>query len=886
MACGLVCVRLQPVRLLPEGSPLKAHALPFAALLLSGTAIAETGRLPDGVVPQHYAITVEPDAKALRFRGSNTITVDLLRPTRTLTLHAADLAIESASVDGRAAAFATDAKAQTLTVTVPRTLPRGRHTLAFRYTGRISQAASGLFALDYKTPDGTPARMLATQFEAPDARRFAPMWDEPALKATFALEAVVPQGETAFSNMPAIARQPAPGGKTRWRFATSPKMSSYLLFFGSGDVERATARAGATEIGVITRRGVTGQGRYALDASTRLLGYFNDYFAQPYPLPKMDMIAGPGSSQFFGAMENWGAILYFEPILLLDPQLQTENQRQDVFNTVAHEMAHQWFGNLVTMQWWDDLWLNEGFATWLAGKVTGDLNPDWNIDAQTAASSLPGAINLDARATTHPIVRPVRTVDEISEAFDGITYQKGAAVIRMLEGAVGKDAFREGVRRYMARHKYGNTTTDDLWREVSAAAGRDVKPMMDSFTRQGGVPLIRASEPVCAGGNTQIALSQSRFALDAGSRGPQTWLVPLNLGGARTPGATLVTVSGAAPVQATVPGCDPLLIVNKGQTSYTRVAYAPEHLRRLTEGFASLPLVDQVGLMANTRQLADSGDATLEPLFAMIDRLNAATDPTVWSLALDHLTGLDRLLSDGPVRDAFHARALRALAPVLAAIGPRPAAGEPAQRAVLREDLLPRMGEWGDAATIAAARANAAAALSDAPGLSGAELQATLAILGSSADAATFDRIRQAAREERHPVKQAALYRTLAANNDPALATRALELALGEEAPVPVRASIISRVAERHPALAFDFAVAHRAAIQALLEESSRVAFIPRLAGRSGDLALAKRVREYGAAHVPAGSGNAVERTAAAIETRAAQMAQHRAAIERWATGR
>ena len=382
-------------------------------------------------MPVAYDISVDPDGKALTFSGSETVTVDVARPTRTITLNAAELRITRASFDGAPATTAIDDAGQTLTVTLPRAAAKGRHQLSLAWTGVINKSAQGLFAIDYTNTDGSADRMLATQFEAPDARRFAPMWDEPSFKARFTLSTTAPTGQLAFSNMP-VDHADKGASVTTWHFKTSPVMSSYLLFLGMGDLERRTVRAGDVEIGVITRKGVSAQGDYALSQAQRLLTYYNTYFGQPYPLPKLDMIAGPGSSQFFGAMENWGAIFYFENELLFDPARATESNRQRIYTVVAHEMAHQWFGDLVTMAWWDDLWLNEGFASWMENKSSRDLNPTWEAGATAVSEDREGALGLDATAATHPIVRHVETVDQIGLAFDAITYQMGQALIDMM----------------------------------------------------------------------------------------------------------------------------------------------------------------------------------------------------------------------------------------------------------------------------------------------------------------------------------------------------------------------------------------------------------------------------------------------------------------------
>jgi hypothetical protein len=333
------------------------------------------GRLPSGIVPVHYDIRIEPDARALTFTGRAVIDVETKKPTEEITLNALDLEISSATLDRMGEAVVTlDPEAQVAKLAFRNTIQPGRHRLTLDYRGKIETTAVGLFAVDYDTEDG-PRRMLATQFEVADGRRFAPMWDEPSAKATFALEVLIPKGESAYSNMP-VASTHAEGEKQRIRFATSPRMSSYLLYLSVGDLERISQTIGGVDVGVVTRKGAGSSGRYALDAGIETLPWYNDYFGTPYPLPKLDMIAVPGSSQFFGAMENWGAIMYFEPVLLVDPRLSSQSDRKEVFVTVAHEIAHQWFGDLVTMYWWDDLWLNEGFATWMELKVESALHPE------------------------------------------------------------------------------------------------------------------------------------------------------------------------------------------------------------------------------------------------------------------------------------------------------------------------------------------------------------------------------------------------------------------------------------------------------------------------------------------------------------------------------
>ena len=414
---------------------LATAALAFAAPMHAAPAQhadtvdpAAPTQLPRTAVPHHYAITITPHSDQLTFDGTVAIDLDVVKPTTSIVLNAANLSVAKATLSGRGAPLpatvTSDAAAQTATFDFGRTVAPGPYRLTIDYSGKINTQANGLFALDYKNPQGVQKRAIFTQFEPADARRFIPSWDEPDYKATFDLTARVPAGEMAVSNMPAAASRPIGNGLKEVRFQTTPTMSSYLLFFGSGDFGRITKMAGKTETGIVMGRGNESKARTALDAEAQILPYYNQYFGTPFPLPKLDNVAGPGQSQFFSAMENWGAIFTFERVLLDDPAVTTERERQAIFGVEAHEMAHQWFGDLVTMAWWSDLWLNEGFASWMATKATQHFHPDWGAEFG-AVGAREGAMGQDSLHTTHPIVQDVRTVEQANQAFDAITYSKG-----------------------------------------------------------------------------------------------------------------------------------------------------------------------------------------------------------------------------------------------------------------------------------------------------------------------------------------------------------------------------------------------------------------------------------------------------------------------------
>lgn len=855
-------------------------ATALLAFSVSAPALAQ-GQLPTGVTPKSYDITIRPDAANLKFSGTQTVAVDVAKPTRTIVLNAAELTDVKATFDGRAVTdVKMDAAAQTLTLTLPTAATAGAHRIGFEWKGTINTSAAGLFAVDYPDAKGGEARMLATQFEAPDARRFAPMWDEPAYKAKFTLSVVAPDGQTAFSNMPAASVTKQGDGTSLYRFAETPVMSSYLLFMGMGDIERKTRKVGDVEIGVITRRGVSDQGDYALEAAAKLLPWYENYFGVKYPLPKLDMIAAPGSSQFFGAMENWGAILYFEPLLLFDPQRSAQTDRQAIFGVVAHEMAHQWFGNIVTMRWWDDLWLNEGFASWIGDKATGDLNPAWKMDVQTVANNKEAAIGLDARETTHPIIQPVRTPDQISEAFDAITYSKGQVVIGMLEKAAGPAQFRQGVQRYIKRYAYSNTVTDQLWAEVDAVAPTKISDIAHDFTLQAGVPMINVANPACAGGKGQAGLSQTRFALDASGKIPTTWRVPVAVG---NPGgaAQTLTVSGAKPQAVTTPACG-AIVANMGQGSYARVRYDAAAHDALVKRFGSLAAIDQVGIIGDDHALALAGDAPLDAYLAAVGATPADADPILWAVIAGQLTQIANRFTGTPIEAKLRAKVAAILAPPFRRVGFEKRAGEPPNDEALREVLVAALGANNDAQVAARARRDVAALRSNGAQIPAGIRRPILDAYATSATAADWEALRALAKAETNPLARSEYVQLLGAARDETLARRALALTLTDELTSPQKASLLVAVGRAHPELAFDFAVANLDAVYGFVEASSRSGYVVGLANGSTDPKMPAKVRAFAESKLDAGSRAPADRIVNGLTVRNAIRQRIEPAVTRW----
>jgi aminopeptidase N len=871
-----------------------------AAVLLAGSAgvavaqTAPTGPLPDSITsnlprsaaPLHYRIDVRPDAKKLTFTGTASITLRVFEATDTLTLNANELTIASARLSpegGKGAAVAltatVDADKEQVRFTAPKAIQPGTYRLEVAYSGKINTQANGMFALDY--PDarsGKTVRSLFTQFEAPDGRRFAPEFDEPAYKATFELSAVVPAGHMAVSNMPIVKTEPLAGGLKRVHFAQTPKMSSYLLFFATGDFERlAKKSANGVEVGIVAPAGSGEQGRFALDSLVDLLPFYDDYFGQKFPLPKLDDVAGPGQSQFFGAMENWGAIFSFNRDLLDDPAVRSPARIQRIYTVLAHETAHQWFGDLVTMDWWDDIWLNEGFASWMETKATDHFHPEW-FPLLDRVGGRESAMALDSFKTTHPIVQHMRTVEEVNQAFDTITYQKGEAVLSMLEAYAGADTWRDGIRAYMAKHKYGNTKTDDLWQAVESAGAPALTDIAHDFTTQPGIPLVRA-EATCRNGQTALTLTQGEFSRDRKDEvaaNPRRWRVPL-----------LVEAGDGEPVRAilqgsasmTVPGCG-AVVVNGGQLGYFRTLYSPAMLQKLQTALPSLKPIDQLGLVRDNLALASAGYQPGAPAYDLLAAVPANANPVVAETAVAMWSGLyDQLQSDAD-KAALAAELRKLWLPRLQSLGFDPRADEALVDTNLRATLIATLGKMGDATVLAEARGRFAKLASDPRALDGPLKTTWLNIVARNASAADWDLLNQLAASTKSATERAAYYELLGAARDRALAQKALDFALTGKAGT-TSAAIITSTAAANPELAFDFTVAHRAEVEALIDDSGKSQFYRRLVGSAVDPAMVGKLEQLRAS-LPADQQRPIDQALAALKERLESYPRTRAALHDW----
>ncbi|HEV2703614.1 MAG TPA: M1 family metallopeptidase [Steroidobacteraceae bacterium] len=829
--------------------------------------------LPDTVVPTHYDLEVTPDAAAATFTAVVRIVLEVKRATPDIAFNAADLTFSHVSLSGYAAvpSVSFDAPRQTAILHFPTALTPGQHVLTIRYSGRINSSGDGLFYIDYDDSHGR-GRALYTQFENSYARQFFPCWDEPNRKATITLTVTAPAADMAVSNMPIARTVKLAGGLARTTFQTTPRMSSYLLFLGVGDFERITRRVRGVLVGVVFKRGDATRARFALDTAAQVLAYCEDYFAIRYPLPKLDIISGPGRSQEFGAMENWGAIFGFDHYFLLDQGTATPDDELTTYSYVAHEIAHQWVGDLVTMDWWNDLWLNEGLAEWMQYKVTDHFHPEWDAWL-TAQDEREQALQLDARAGTHPVITPIANVLQADNAFDSITYGKGMSVVRMLERLMGERAFRTGLRRYLRDHAYRNAVSEDLWRELDRSASMPISRIAHEFTLQAGVPVIRVT------GAHGLRLDQGRFAAD-GSVTRTLWQVPVVV---QFPGgkAWQGIVSSAMPVELTQLSAAGAL-VNAGQSGYFRTQYAPDLIGPLSQRFHSLSPPDQMGLLLDAKALGLAGYEPLPDLLQLVRQVDSGVQPQIRSAVADTLGAIARFYHGLAGEPKFKAYARTVLNRMLANVGWKPLPGENAEIAPLRVSLIQELGELDDEAVTKHARELFAQERRDAVSFGSERHDPVLAVVAAHADPMVWAQIHMLAKAADNARAKDTLYELLASAHDGELARQTLQLTLGDEIAPTSRPAVLNAVAANHPELAFDFAVLHRDQVNSWLEPNSHDLYAAHLLARSADPAARDRLMTYIDAHVPAADRGPAEAVEALINYHIKLRAQQLPQIDAW----
>ena len=812
------------------------------------------GKLPKTVVPLDYDIALRPNVSALTFTGRESVSVRVTTGTSMIVLNTLGLHIAQASVDGHAvSSVVTDDKKQTTTLHLAAPVATGTHAIRLSFAGKIGEQPQGLFYTKFQTSGGERT-MLATQMESTDARRMFPSWDEPAFRATYRLQVSVPKTFDAVSNMPASSTTITGDTKTV-TFARTPKMASYLVVLCAGEFGYIQGVSDGVKVRVVAPKGREQNGRYALDAAERLLAYYDDYFGIKYPLPKLDLIAVPGG--FPGAMENWGGITFTQGDLLFDPAVQPDSAKEGIFQTVAHEMSHQWFGDLVTMAWWDNLWLNEGFADWMQTKATDHFNPDWHL-WQRVNGDVETAMATDGQMTTHPVQTPIEDETQADAAFDEITYQKGGAFIRMTEAYLGEAVFRDGIRQYMRANAYSNTTSANLYAALSAASHQDVATFAKAWTLDPGFPLVTADE-TCTNGRTSIALSQQRFFYEPDQTSSQLWQIPLRIAPALSPQGAQVTLMANKTQTVSAGPCDGPVLVNAGASGYFRVQYDATTSAALVNQIARLAPDDRVRVLADTQALVVAQKAPPGAFLQTVSNLGSDDNLAVWETTLSGLRRIADFEVGHPGLATFDAYRRSVLRPVFERIGGWAPSSSDAAVASLQQKLIEALGAAGDQEIIAQARVRYAKFRTDPASLPPNLRPAVLNVVGTYADAPTWDQMHAGIKQSKS-TEEALMYVTaLCHARDPELAQRCLEMSLNGDIPAeagPVNGlfdlvTVATRA--RQPQMSWAFYKANAPKLQEHFSEFEQVYIGTKLLPLFWNAAPQAELEAYIKAHMPPG---------------------------------
>jgi puromycin-sensitive aminopeptidase len=752
---------------------------------------AETGvqtndpyRLPRHIVPHRYELRLEPDLASATFAGRETIDLTIHQPTSTILMNALDLAISSAVIDGPgtqplAGAIELDASTQRCRLSFPRSLAPGAWRLHLTFNGTLNDQLRGFYRSTYQDQAGVTHTLAATQFEATDARRAFPCWDEPDFKAVFATTLVVDHALTAVSNT-RIAAESVTAGKKTVRFEDTITMSTYLVAFIVGRIESTSpVFVGQTPLRLWAVPGKQSLTRFGLDVAEASLKFFEDYYGIAYPGDKLDLLAIPDFAS--GAMENLGAITFRETALLVDERTATHGELERVADVVAHENAHMWFGDLVTMSWWNGLWLNEAFATFMEMLAVDAWKPEWKR-WETFAVSRAAAFAVDGLQSTRPIEYPVRAPKDADAMFDVLTYEKGASVLRMLEQHIGPTVFRDGVRDYLKTHAYGNADTKDLWISLGRVARQPVPELMDGLIFQPGFPLVTAERTP----DGALRLKQQRFTYLSSSSSPAAptaWHIPIEMRlsiGERTEHRRLLLTERETTVA--LPGGVTALFVNAGGQGFYRVRHDGPLLRQLIDaGLDRLAPIERFNLVSDAWATTVAGLMPLADYLRLTAHFKGERDKNVWTVLLDSFSFLNRIVTpvDRPALEAFVRDRVES---AVSDLGWDPRPGESDLVRQLRGELLGALGKLGnDPATQREAAERYRRHRTDPASVDPNILPALVAILAHTGDAARYEEFSTRYKTAATPQEERRYLFSLAGFQDPTLLSRTLARTIGGE---------------------------------------------------------------------------------------------------------
>ena len=674
-------------------------------------------RLSKFVSPTRYRLMIHPSHDHQSFSGEETIELTISKPAKVITLHSADLTItcamlvENKSRQDGVISYNHDEETATFTFSKP---VKGKCELELMFNGKITEKLAGFYRANY-THEGEKKTLATTQFEPVDARRAFPCFDEPAAKAVFDITLMVPKGQIAISNTYEVSQVRAErhsvsdslrhqvSGSLQAsdydivKFAPTPKMSTYLVVFIIGNFEYVEAKTkNGVRVRVFATPGKKHQSRYALDTAVKILEFYTEYFGIKYPLPVLDLIAVPDFP--VGAMENWGAVTYRETAVLIDPGHSSTAAKQRVTLVIAHELAHQWFGNLVTMEWWTQLWLNEGFASWIEFLAMDHIHPEWDMWEQFHTMDKADGLHLDALVNTHPIESVVNHPREISSLFDAVSYHKGASVIHMLHAYLGPKLFQKGLQHYLKKHAYQNTITKDLWDSFTRVSGVNVVKLMDYWITQPGFPIVLASLT-----SKTLTLSQDRFFSNPKSRfsTKKLWQIPVLIGQAGESKTTKFLLTKKSAKVALNKNSD-WILVNAKQAGFFRTLYSPELLAALHAPIATkeLSATDRLSILSDTFSAARAALTNTTPLLNLLSAYYHEENYNVWSEMAGVVNALDHMLHGKPCQKNLRAYACALYTPMLGKLGTQPKKTESHSDALLRAMIIGQLGRYGHRDTI------------------------------------------------------------------------------------------------------------------------------------------------------------------------------------------
>ncbi|KAG9511390.1 Puromycin-sensitive aminopeptidase, partial [Fragariocoptes setiger] len=674
-------------------------------------------RLPTTCKPLLYDVTLEPNLTDYTFIGQVSIELELqpTEPEKSIS----EIVLHANGLDFKDASFVADethqvkevilgSKTETAVLVFEKPIKAASGSLNISFTGTLNDKMRGFYRSKYTAANGQERYAAVTQFEATDARRAFPCWDEPAIKARFDVTLVVDDDRTALSNMNVVEETKNSNGKRVVKFATSPIMSTYLVACVVGEFDYVEGKCGDRPVRVYTPIGKKGRGEYALEVAVKSLPYYEDYFGIEYPLPKMDLIAIPDFAA--GAMENWGLVTYRETCLLVDPSQTSTDRKQYIALVVAHELAHQWFGNLVTMEWWTHLWLNEGFASFMEFLCVDQIFPEYDIWTQFVTDSYSKALELDALDNSHPIEVPVNHPSEIDEIFDDISYNKGASVIRMLHKYISDECFRSGMKSYLNKFAFKNAKTEDLWEALEKASQKPVCAVMTKWIKQQGFPYIQV-ESKTEGSNLTLSLTQKKFSAN-GSVSPKndsiTWLVPVTVSTAANPDKVahqILLEDKVSEIKLDNVG-DGWVKLNPGTVGLYRTAYPKEMMEKLRPAISSqtLPPLDRLGLQNDFFALCQAGAVSSVELLKLLQAFDGEDNYTVWNSIDGCLSRLNILLSHTDYQDKFHQFGRKLYSRIFANCGWDVKSNENHTDAMTRALVIGRLVSFGDNAVIEEAK--------------------------------------------------------------------------------------------------------------------------------------------------------------------------------------